>query len=255
VRVVLDRRLTGTAQATAPSAAAPPSPQPAAAAVRGAPFPTDPDPSDTALVNARHLPDTGSEVVTSPHTIAGRGFGVVTAAAVANAQPAAAAMEPATQQGQTTAHTQQGEKAAHKPAAEDTPVPRCLASSSSASPPARASGSSSSSTGATSLLAVQCGPGAVLQLSFQELRQLCGQQSDVADVADAPAEAAGVSTMTGVAAAAAGGTQAGTQGHGTVRSFIWAALQQSTYVVLHVFCLQATCLAELCRSIRVTTVS
>jgi hypothetical protein len=48
------------------------------------------------------------------------------------------------------------------------------------------------------LLAVQCGPGAVLQLSFEELLALSAG-ADVADIADAPAEAAGLSTLTGAA--------------------------------------------------------
>ena len=49
-----------------------------------------------------------------------------------------------------------------------------------------------------SLLAVQCGPGAVLQLSFEELLAVSGGAA-VADVADAPAESAGLSTLTGAA--------------------------------------------------------
>lgn len=62
---------------------------------------------------------------------------------------------------------------------------------------------SSSSLEGAALLAVQCGPSAVLRLSFSQLLQLSGGAA-VADVADAPAEAAAaVSTLTGAAAAAA----------------------------------------------------
>lgn len=60
-----------------------------------------------------------------------------------------------------------------------------------------ADSSSASDTGGPALLAVQCGAGAVLRLSFAQLLQLSGG-ADVADVADAPAEAAAaVSTLTG----------------------------------------------------------
>jgi hypothetical protein len=59
--------------------------------------------------------------------------------------------------------------------------------------------SASSSTGEHALLAVQCGATAVLRLSFGQLLQLSGG-ADIADVADAPAEAAApVSTLTGAA--------------------------------------------------------
>jgi hypothetical protein len=141
-------------------------------------------------------------VVMSVPAMSGRGFGVVAAAAVAD--DAAAAIEPPTQQGQPP----------QQQPAEDTQAPAYQAASRSASPPANTSCGSNNDD--ASLLAVQCGPGVVLQLSFQELQQLCGQQSDLADVADAPAEAAGVSTRTGVAAAAAGGMQGGARGHSTV---------------------------------------
>lgn len=62
---------------------------------------------------------------------------------------------------------------------------------------------SGSSAGGLPMLAVQCGPGAVLQLSFEELQALAGA-TRVADVADAPAEAVGLSTLTGAAAQGSG---------------------------------------------------
>jgi hypothetical protein len=65
-------------------------------------------------------------------------------------------------------------------------------------------GPGASSTGGPALLAVQCGAGAVLRLSFGQLLQLSGG-ADIADVADAPAEAAAaVSTLTGAARASSG---------------------------------------------------
>lgn len=57
------------------------------------------------------------------------------------------------------------------------------------------------------LLAVQCGPNSVLRLTFDELLQLSGAgllPPRVADVADAAAEAAAVSTVTGAAAGGSG---------------------------------------------------
>lgn len=61
----------------------------------------------------------------------------------------------------------------------------------------------SSSQENAALLVVQCGPSAVVRLSFSQLLQLSGGAA-VADVADAPAEAAAaVSTLTGTAAAGA----------------------------------------------------
>jgi hypothetical protein len=62
---------------------------------------------------------------------------------------------------------------------------------------------SSSRSEEDALLVVQCGPSAVVRLSFSQLLQLSGGAA-VADVADAPAEAAAaVSTFTGTAAAGA----------------------------------------------------
>lgn len=88
------------------------------------------------------------------------------------------------------------------------PLPSTTNSSSSDTiPPATPHGSTDQlrTDESAQLLAVQCGSAAVLRLSFDQLLQLAGG-AQVADVADAPAEAAAaVSTVTGTAAAVAPG--------------------------------------------------
>jgi len=81
-------------------------------------------------------------------------------------------------------------------------------SSSAARADSAAEGGFTSTIHSTSpLLAVQCGPNSVLRVTFDELLQLSGTgllPPRVADVADAPAEAPAVSTVTGAAAGGSG---------------------------------------------------
>lgn len=131
------------------------------------------------------------EVASSVPSCSGRGSVVVAAAAVSQAPvqdtPAESGKPPAARSSLFSINsTSSTAPSANKPSDPD----------------------SSSSLEGAALLAVQCGPSAVLRLSFSQLLQLSGSAA-VADVADAPAEAAAaVSTLTGAAAAAATNTQA-----------------------------------------------
>lgn len=132
---------------------------------------------------------------------------------------AAMALMNATQQPQASAGTAvSGGDASTIPAA-DTATAAAQASSSPAATNSQGIGDSGGAVGDVddgggSLLAVQCGPSAVLHLSFEQLLQLSGG-AEVADVADASATSAAVSTLTGAggaAAAAAPGVGPSSQG-------------------------------------------
>jgi hypothetical protein len=206
MRVLIDRRLAAPAApgtATLPAAAtgsnlAPPEPhcsisspdtaaQPAAAAAAAA----------TLAEAGASAQGTSSPAATSKLISITGSLGVVAAAAPSNpvsGDAAAAMQQPAFG---SVDHT-----------------------SSSRAPGLFGSHPTSSSSTAPQTFVVQCGPQAVLRLSFDLVLQLVAQQATVADVADTPSDnATAVSTLTGIPAGgqAAASAQAGV-------SLLWLAV-------------------------------